>query len=226
MFTGIVEKMGRIVELDLVEKWGRIVIAAGVWPRPLEMGESIATSGICLTVAEIVGERFRFDVLRETFEKTNLGERKVGDPINLERSLRFGDAMGGHIVVGHVDGVGRVRSVVPVGRDWRYEITAPKDIMDSMVYKGSISCDGISLTVAEMKDDAFVVHIIPHTHDITTFGRLRPGDGVNLEVDLIAKFVRRMVERGVISPTLTWESLRATGLISESSEPAPVRSAT
>lgn len=213
MFTGIVERMGRIVELDLAEKWGRLWVEAEGWTRPLELGESIATSGICLTVAAIDGARFRFDVLRETFEKTNLGERKTGDPINLERSLRYGDAMGGHIVVGHVDGVGRVRRIEPVGRDWRYEITAPKDIMDSMVYKGSIACDGISLTVAELKDDAFVVHIIPHTHDITTFGRLRPGDGVNLEVDLLAKFVRRMVERGVVSPSVTWENLREAGLI-------------
>lgn len=215
MFTGIVQKMGRIVELDLAEKWGRIWVEAEPWQPALEMGESIATSGICLTVAGIDGRRYRFDVLRETFEKTNLGERKVGDTVNLERSLRYGDPLGGHIVVGHVDGVGKVRRVEPVGRDWRYEMWAPKEIMDSMVYKGSVACDGVSLTVAELKDDAFVVHIIPHTHEITTFGRLRPGDGVNLEVDLIAKFVRRMVERGVISPSITWENLRQAGLISE-----------
>jgi riboflavin synthase len=215
MFTGIVAKKGTIVEWDLAEKWGRIAVEAGAWDRPVEIGESIAVQGICLTVARTDGGRLGFDVLRETFERTNLGEKKVGDRLNLERSLRWGDPMGGHIVIGHVDGVGRVRRIRPVGRDWSYEITAPSDLLDGMVFKGSIGVDGVSLTIAELLPDAFVVHIIPFTQAVTTFGDLREGDAVNLELDLLGKFVRRLIERGAAPRDLTWERLRAEGWINE-----------
>ena len=215
MFTGIVQRMGQIAELDLKEKWGRITLDGGVWERPVEMGESIAISGICLTVAGIEDLRLRFDVLRETFERTNLGEKKPGYRLNMERSLRWGDAMGGHIVIGHVDGVGRVRRIDRVGRDWSFEISADRAFMDSVVFKGSVACDGVSLTIAELKDDAFVVHIIPFTYEHTSFGGFRIGDGVNLEMDVLGKFVRRYVERGVAFPGVTWESLRAAGLTTE-----------
>ncbi len=215
MFTGIVQRLGTIVALDLSEKWGRIRVDAGDWDRPIELGESVATSGICLTVAGIQGRELVFDVLRETFERTNLGERRVGDVVNLERALRWGDAMGGHIVVGHVDGVGRVRGIERVGRDWRFELTAPPEIMDGCVFKGSVGCDGVSLTIAELLPDGFRVHIIPHTYDVTTFGRYRIGDGVNLEVDLLAKFVRRLMDRKAAWPGITWDTLRREGLIAE-----------
>ena len=221
MFTGIVQRKGAIETLDLREKWGRIRIRAGAWDRPIEMGESVAVSGICLTVAGIEGEALVFDVLRETFERTNLGERKAGDAVNLERALRWGDAMGGHIVVGHVDGVGRVRGIERVGRDWRFELTAPPDLMDGCVFKGSVSCDGVSLTIAELLDDGFRVHIIPHTYDVTSFGTYRIGDGVNLEVDLLAKFVRRLIERKAAWPGVTWDTLQREGLIAETPPPAP-----
>jgi riboflavin synthase len=123
--------------------------------------------------------------------------------------------MGGHIVVGHVDGAGLVRRIDPVGRDWRFEFGAPSELLDGLVFKGSIAIDGISLTVAELESDAFAVHIIPYTYEETTFGRLKPGDPVNLEVDLLGKFVRRLVERGVMPERVTWEALRHSGLISE-----------
>ncbi len=219
MFTGIVAKTGKIVEWDLSEKWGRIAVDAGDWERPIEKGESVAVSGICLTVARVEGPRLGFDVLRETFERTNLGAKKTGDRLNLERALRWGDPMGGHIVVGHVDGVGRVRRVGRVGRDWSYEITAPAELMDGMVFKGSVAVDGVSLTIAQLLPDAFVVHIIPFTREVTTFGDLREGDLVNLEADLLGKFVRRLVERGAGYPGVTWERLRAEGLIEESGTP-------
>ena len=138
MFTGIVAKMGRITECDLTEKWGRIVIDAGSWDRPVEVGESIAVQGICLTVTKTEEGRLGFDVLRETFERTNLGAKRVGDRLNLERSLRWGDPMGGHIVVGHVDGIGRVRHIRQVGRDWSYEVMAGAEILDGLVFKGSV----------------------------------------------------------------------------------------
>jgi riboflavin synthase len=180
------------------------------------LGESIAISGICLTVTEQdENGMLYFDVLRETFDKTNLGERKVGDSVNMERSLRWGDTMGGHIVVGHVDGVGTVKSITPVGRDWKFEFNCPADLMDGMVYKGSVSIDGISLTIAELNEDSIAVHIIPHTYEVTDFQFLKPGDGVNLEVDLLGKFVRRLLERGKVLEGVTWEKLRAEGLINE-----------
>lgn len=219
MFTGIIAKTGKIVEWDLAEKWGRIAVDAGAWDRPVGIGESVAVQGICLTVARAEGGRLGFDVLRETFERTNLGRKKVGDRLNLERALRWGDPLGGHIVVGHVDGVGHVRRIRSAGRDWSYEITAPADLMDGMVFKGSVAVDGVSLTIAELRPDAFVVHIIPFTRDVTTFGDLREGDAVNLEGDLLGKFVRRLVERGVGYPNVTWERLRAEGLIGESGTP-------
>lgn len=221
MFTGIVQKMGRIAKLDLAEKWGRIVVEAGAWDRPIEIGESVANSGICLTVKEADGGSLAFDVLRETFDRTNLGEKKVGDMLNLERALRWGDPLGGHIVVGHVDGIGRVRKVTPVGRDWSFEFACSRELMDFMVFKGSVAVDGVSLTVAELRADSFVVHIIPHTYEITCFGRYKPGDAVNLEADILGKFVRRYVERGVAFPGMTWETLRATGLTPEMPPPRP-----
>jgi len=220
MFSGIVQKTARISRLDLAEKWGTIELDAGAWERPVERGESIAVQGICLTVVDAAPDgRLRFDVLRETFQRTNLGEKNAGEYLNLERSLRWGDPMGGHIVVGHVDGVGETARIEPVGRDWSFRFRCAPELLDHMVYKGSVSVDGVSLTIAELKPDGFIVHIIPYTFDHTTFGRLKPGDGVNLEADLLGKFVRRFVERGVAFPGVTWESLRASGLISET--PAP-----
>lgn len=213
MFTGIVQRMGKVAELDVGETSGRIGVDAGVWDRPMEIGESVAVCGVCLTVVEIDGGILRFDVLRETFQRTNLGEKTIGAPLNLERALRFGDAMGGHVVVGHVDGIARVRSVREVGRDWRFEFACGKDLMDGMVFKGSVSVDGVSLTIADMTEDSIGIHIIPHTYDITCFGSYREGDAVNIEVDLLSKFVRRYVERGVAFPGVTWDELRATGLL-------------
>lgn len=215
MFTGIVERMGRIRELDLAEKWGRIYIEAEGWDRPVALGESIAVQGVCLTVAEIAGSRLRFDVLRETFERTDLGDKRVGNCVNLERSLRWGDPMGGHIVVGHVDGVARVKAIEQVGRDWSFTFTCPAGLMDGMVYKGSVGIDGVSLTIAEMDEDSITVHIIPFTYEVTTFGKLRVGDAANIEVDLLGKFVKRLVERGRAYPGVTWEALREEGFIPE-----------
>ena len=218
MFTGIVQKLGMITETDLKEKWGRIVINAGEWERPVEAGESVAVSGICLTVTRLTGAQLHFDVLRETFEKTNLGSKRVGGVMNLERALRWGDPMGGHIVIGHVDGVGDVRSIEPVGRDWRFEFGCSPELMHGMVYKGSVGIDGVSLTLAEVRADSIVVHIIPFTYEHTSFGRYAVGDKVNVEVDILGKFVRRYVERGIAYPGLDWETLRTNGLIPQESK--------
>jgi riboflavin synthase len=221
MFSGIVEKMGVIRVHDLADQWGVLGIEMEDWDDPVEEGESIATQGICLTVARRSGPVIEYDVLRETFEKTTLGEKKVGQRLNLERSLRWGQPMGGHIVVGHVDGVGRVRRIEQVGRDWKFEVTCSQEILDGVVYKGSIGLDGISLTVAELLEDGFVVHIIPYTYENTTFRDLEEGSGVNLEVDLLAKYVRRLVDRQVVAPEVTWDKLRAEGFLGMDGSKAP-----
>jgi riboflavin synthase len=220
VFTGIVQRMGRVAELDLSAEWGRVGVDAGAWDRPIEIGESVAVCGTCLTVKESGGGILRFDVLRETFRRTNLGEKAIGSMVNLERALRWGDPLGGHIMIGHVDGIARVRAVQPVGRDWRFEFECSKELMDGMVFKGSVSVDGVSLTIADMSADSIGIHIIPHTYEITCFGQYRPGDAVNIEVDILGKFVRRYVERGVAFPGLTWDALRRTGLIADATTPA------
>lgn len=215
MFSGIVQKMGTIVQCDLAEKWGRIGLRIEDWEDPVREGESICTQGICLTVAEREGDVIYFDVLRQTFEVTNLGTKKEGGKLNLERSLRWGEPMGGHIVIGHVDGIGRVEAVDRVGRDWSYRISCGPEILDWIVHKGSVSLDGVSLTLADLYEDGFRVHIIPYTYEETTFHELQPGSLVNLEADLLAKYVQRLMERGKIYPEVTWEKLRETGLIQE-----------
>lgn len=214
MFSGIVEKTGIIRILDLQEKWGRIALEASAWPEAVQQGESIAISGICLTVTKIDENGWlHFDVLKETFDRTSLGARVLGDRVNMERSLRYGQTMGGHIVVGHVDGVGRVESITPVGRDWIFEFSCSEDMLDGIVYKGSVGIDGVSLTVAELREKTFTVHIIPFTYEHTTFSDLEVGSPFNLEIDLLGKYVRRLLERGRVLEGVTWESLRETGLL-------------
>ncbi len=215
MFSGIVERMGVIKELNLDEKWGTIALEAPAWDTPVEEGESIAVSGICLTVARIGNGLLYFDVLRETFDRTTLGDRAVGHKLNMERSLRWGQTMGGHIVVGHVDGVGVVESIQEVGRDWVFEFSCNDEMLDGIVFKGSVGIDGVSLTIAKLNEKTFTVHIIPYTLEHTSFCDLKKGSRVNLEIDLLGKYVRRLLERGQVLEGVTWESLRETGLINE-----------
>lgn len=213
MFTGIVQRRGRIVERELDRQWGRIVVDAGEWERPIEIGESLAVSGVCLTVKSVKQTFLTFDVLAETCRRTNLGETTAQGWVNLERALRWGDPLGGHIVTGHVDGIGRITAIEPVGRDWRFTIECDTELMHGMVFKGSVAVDGVSLTIAELSDRTVSVHIIPHTYTVTCFGLYHPGDPVNIEVDVLGKFVRRFVERGLAYPDITWEELRRQGLM-------------
>lgn len=215
MFTGIVEATGTVKVHDLAEKWGKIAVEVPDWADHVQDGDSVAVSGICLTVTRKEGAVLHFDVLRETFEKTTLGERAVGDRINLERALRWGQTMGGHILVGHVDGVGECVDIQTVGRDWKFEFTCSPELMDGIVYKGSVGIDGVSLTVAELKESSFVVHIIPFTYEFTTFSNLKVGSHFNLEVDVLGKFVKRLLDRGASLQGISWEALRAEGLINE-----------
>jgi len=168
MFTGIV-RLGRVESIEMQGASGRITVTPDrPWEEPIVLGDSIAVNGACLTVAALDGQKLSFDVLTETFDKTNLGEKSAGSIVNLERALVMGDTLGGHIVTGHVDGAGTVRKITPVDRDFKFEVECSKDMLMLMVYKGSISIDGISLTVAK----------------------------VNLEADILGKHVQRILEFG------------------------------
>ena len=180
MFTGIVREVGRVVEFD----GSRLVVEA---TTNAAGGDSVAVDGVCLTVLD--GSRLAFDVVPETLSRTTLGALRPGDGVNIEPALRAGDPLGGHHVQGHVDGIGRVRSTgEPV---W---IDAPVDILRYCVEKGSITVDGVSLTIAAVDDAGFAVALIPHTLTATTLGELEAGDAVNLEADVLAKYVERLLE--------------------------------
>ncbi len=196
MFTGIV-RLGRVESVEMQGASGRITVTPDrPWEEKIVLGDSIAVNGACLTVAAMDDEKLSFDVLTETFDKTNLGEKCSGSIVNLERALAMGDTLGGHIVTGHVDGAGMIRKITPVDRDFKFEIECSKDMLMLMVYKGSISIDGISLTVAELLDDGFIVHIIPHTMEETDMSEFKLGTKVNLEADILGKHVQRILEFG------------------------------
>ncbi len=184
MFTGIVEELGEIVSFDGVV----LRIAAKTVLEDAEIGASIAVNGCCLTVTAIGDDWWEADVSHETLQRTNLGVSATGAPVNLERPVRAQDRLGGHIVQGHVDAVGEVVDAVP---DLR--IRMPRDLLKYVVVKGSITVDGVSLTVVDVLDDGFTVAVIPHTAAVTTLGHKGPGDPVNLEVDVTVKYVERLL---------------------------------
>lgn len=217
MFTGLVEKTGKLIRLEERDGGKRLILGGdGVWWDDLEHGESICVSGACLSLAgqsegkdEGEGAWLAFDVLQETLDKTCLGAKTPGDLLNLERSLKFGDRMGGHVVTGHVDATGTVAAIDSVGGDWKLRVSCDRETLAGMVYKGSICIDGISLTVAELHDDGFTVHLIPITWEMTSVHQRKVGDAVNLEVDILAKLVRRRLEAGEPIGELTWDAFKA-----------------
>ena len=189
MFTGIVRELGAVEAFD----GSRLVLAAHETSASAAVGDSVAVAGVCLTVVEAEEGRLAFDVVPETLGRTALARLEPGNEVNLEPSLRVGDQLGGHVVQGHVDAVGRVRSVVPEGDSRRVWIDAPDTVVRYCIEKGSIAVEGVSLTVAAFDDEGFEVALIPHTLEVTTLGRLEPGDEVNLEADVLGKVVERLV---------------------------------
>jgi riboflavin synthase len=193
VFTGIVEEVGRVAELELTPDGARIAIDAPVLAPLSHVGDSVAISGCCLTVVAVDGERLRFEAVPETLSRTSLGTLAPGSRVNLEDALRAGEPFGGHIVQGHVDGVGEITAVAPEGDGYRLTVRAPAELLRYVVEKGSIGVAGISLTIAALRDDGFEIALIPHTWISTTVSDLEVGDPVNLEVDVIAKYVERLL---------------------------------
>ncbi len=193
MFTGIVRELGRVVSTDGGPDGVRLELEAPQAAAAAGLGDSVAVNGCCLTVVARDGARLAFDAVPETLRRTTLGTLRAGDAVNVEPALRAGDALGGHFVQGHVDGVGRVQSVEAEGAGLRVFVEAPPEILRYCVEKGSITVEGVSLTVAELAGDAFAVALIPHTLAGTTLSELAPGRELNLEVDVLAKYAERLL---------------------------------
>ncbi|AFQ44458.1 riboflavin synthase alpha chain [Desulfosporosinus meridiei DSM 13257] len=193
VFTGIVEELGIVRGLRLLPDSGQLMLEGTKVLNGTQIGDSIAVNGVCLTVIHLNGHEFTVDVMAETLAKTNLADLKSGSRVNLERALQLQTRLGGHLVSGHVDGVGSIRRIVPWGIAQVYEINAPPALLSFMLPKGSIAIDGISLTIIDVEADYFTVSLIPHTSKETTLGIKGIGAGVNLETDLIGKYVARFM---------------------------------
>lgn len=204
MFTGLIEEKGKIVRISPSSDGIRLAVEAPTITRDIRIGDSVAVNGTCLTAVTVNPPMLEFDAVRETVERTTLASKRPGDSVNLERALRAGDRLGGHMVQGHVDGIGTVRDIGRAGSETLFRIQAPAEIMQYIVEKGSIAIDGISLTVAGLGSDWFSVAVIPHTITNTTLGEMTVGSAVNLETDIIGKYVFKFVHK---SATNSDESL-------------------
>lgn len=193
MFTGIVRELGTVVSVEGGADGLRLVLEAPATAPTVRIGDSVSAKGVCLTVDGLEGSRLSFHAVPETLARSTLGTLAAGDRVNLEPAARAGDSLGGHYVQGHVDAVGRVQSVEAEGVGLRVFVEAPEDVLRYCVEKGSIAVDGVSLTVAELADDAFAVALVPYTLEATTLSMLVPGQEVNLEADVLAKYVERLL---------------------------------
>jgi riboflavin synthase len=194
VFTGIIRELGRIESLNGESAGIRIRIVAPVTASSTAVGDSVAVNGVCLTAVEVEGGILAFDAVPETLRRSSLSRLTDGGSVNVEPALRAGEPLGGHLVQGHVDGVGRVLRLEPEGEGARLAVEAPQDILRYIVEKGSITVEGVSLTIAALATDSFEIALVPHTLQVTTLGSLAAGDEVNLEVDVLAKYVERLLE--------------------------------
>jgi riboflavin synthase len=197
MFTGIVEEMGKLASLEMGSDSGIITIEAETVLEGTQLGDSIAVNGTCLTARDFGNGTFSADVMPETLKKTNLGNLKRGSKVNLERALTLNARLGGHLMLGHVDATGKVISIQPEGNAIIYTISAPEEISRYLLAQGSVGIDGISLTVARLQPDNFSVSLIPHTVKVTTLGQNGVGYEVNLEADVVGKYVAKIVKGGL-----------------------------
>lgn len=193
MFTGLIESQGIITRAERIAGGMRIEVYAPDFGRDMAIGDSVAVDGVCLTLTKFIRGAFLADVSDETVRRTTLGSLRQGSKVNLERALRFSDRLGGHIVSGHIDGVGKLVNRQAAGNSTIYRFAVSPELREFIVEKGSIAIDGISLTVADITADGFTAAVIPHTEEVTTLKEKQIGGGVNIEVDLMAKYVRRYV---------------------------------
>ncbi len=217
MFTGIVEEMGAVATLEKTLAGTRVTILASKIIQDIKVGDSVSVNGTCLTVVRLGEREFSVEVSPQTLAVTTLGQLAAGAPVNLERAMKLNERLGGHLVAGHVDGVGVIRARRQDGNAIVYTIEAPEEVLRYCVSKGSITVDGISLTVNEVTDRAFSIAIIPHTAKVTTLGLKQVNDAVNLEADLIGKYVERLLqERNQLprtSPIIDKDYLQKRGLL-------------
>ncbi len=190
----MIEELGAIVDIQHGSNSAYLTIRGQKVLDKVKLGDSIAVNGICLTVVKYDTNKFSVEVMDETLKKTNLGQLRAGDLVNLERALSLGDRLGGHLVSGHIDGVGIIVSIEKVDIAHIYTIAGPREVLDYVINKGSIAIDGISLTVTNCNSSNFSVSLIPHTANVTTLGTKKPGDKVNLEADMIGKYVAKFVD--------------------------------
>jgi len=213
MFTGLIEEVGKVRALSGGDGTRRLTVAARALLREMKKGDSIAVSGVCLTAVELRKESVAFDLAAETVARTSLSRLKPGTLVNLELPMKAGERMGGHIVQGHVDGVGTLTALerTPGGDDWLLRVSLPPALARYVVHKGSIAIEGISLTVAAMEKNEVRIAIIPHTYEATNLKSLRRGDPVNIEVDVLAKYAERLLAQQPTGAPLTLARLREEG---------------
>ena len=200
MFSGIIETIGTITTIEQMNEGARLFLMSQLPLSEVSLGESICVNGTCLTVTGIGETTLSFDVSAESLRRTNLGDLKSGDLVNLERSLRVSDRLSGHVVSGHVDGVGSVKSIQPEGDSFLYTFTVPSELGRYFIEKGSVAVDGISLTVFHCRPTEFTCAIIPHTHHVTTLHARKPGDKVNIENDLQGKYIEKFMQEALAGP--------------------------
>ena len=216
MFTGLVEEIGKIESIIKSEKSAKITIKVNEVLKDVMLGDSIATNGVCLTVTSFDSGKFTVDVMAETMRRSNLKSLSPGDEVNLERALRVGARLGGHIVSGHIDGMGVIKEFKREDNAVWVSIAASNEILKYIVQKGSIAIDGVSLTVAYVDESVFKVSIIPHTKDMTTLLRKKVGDDVNLECDMIGKYVEKLLgskEQAPVNKGIDFDFLSSNGFI-------------
>ena len=194
VFTGIVRELGRVESVNGESTGIRLRVVAPVTASSTAAGDSVSVNGVCLTAVEVEGDVLAFDAVPETLRRSSLSRLADGGTVNVEPALRAGEPLGGHLVQGHVDGVGRVLRLEPEGEGARLTVEAPQELLRYVVEKGSITVEGVSLTVAALAPDGFEIALVPHTLQATTLGSLAPDDEVNLEVDVLAKYVERLLE--------------------------------
>ena len=198
MFTGLIEDVGTIKKIDKKGSYMNVLIECNLDFTETKTGDSISVDGVCLTIVELLPKGFRAEVSPETLQRATLREIKEGQKVNLERAMRISDRLGGHLVLGHVDGIGKIKGVSRDVNSTKMKISASKDIMKYIIEKGSVAVDGISLTVNDCTDDEFGVNIIPHTAGHTTLSNKKVGDSVNIENDIIGKYVEKFLDKGQV----------------------------